>query len=117
MPTPAENLVSNKRNPFSVGDAVFHPNSGRRGLVKEVSTKWVKFDVFGVTLPGGKTQTVRYSYRTLLMVATRQQMYQKALAMKQAADAAEAVAKTPVGRLVRFAKKVFPFGKTQNARK
>lgn len=108
QPRRTESVVSSKRNPFNVGDAVIHPNSGRKGIVKDVNRKWVKFDVYGVTLPGNKRLTVRYAWRNLEMVMPFEQMVEKAKAMRAKAEAGN----KPMARLGRWVNNIFSTKKT-----
>ncbi len=103
---PAERIVSSKKNPFRVGDAVRHPISGHKGIVKEVSSTIVKFDVFGLALPGGRRMTVRYSWRKLEMVATREQLFERVKALQAEIDAAG----KPAAKVKGFFRRFFPKG-------
>lgn len=75
-----------KINPISLGDAVFHPGTGQKGLVVEVRGQLVKFELIGVASPDGKQQYATYSCKKLKIVARWAEVLAGALALKQEAD-------------------------------
>lgn len=92
-----------RKNPFRVGDAVLHPSSQQRGIVKEVSADWIRVHVFGKTLPGGKPYVARYSFRKVALLATREQLFQRAMELKRQQE----MAQTPVGRIATWIKNIW----------
>lgn len=70
----APNLA--KKNPFRIGDAVVHLPSQQKGLIIDTRHDWVKFEVIGQIGPGGKRKVVRFGYRKVNLLATREQIQQ-----------------------------------------
>lgn len=60
-----------KNNLFRIGDAVAHPSSRQRGIVVDVRHDWVKFEAIGITGYKGKPVYRRFSYRKLVLLATK----------------------------------------------
>ncbi|RTL04785.1 hypothetical protein EKK58_09705 [Candidatus Dependentiae bacterium] len=65
-----------KKNPFRIGDAVVHLPTQQKGLIVDTRHDWVKFEVIGQIGPGGKRKVVRFGYRKLNLLATREQIQQ-----------------------------------------
>lgn len=87
-----------RKNPFRVGDAVYHDGTKYRGIVKEVHADWVRMHVFGKTAPGGKPYLARFAYRKLSLIATREALMARALELKKQQDAAN----KPIERIARW---------------
>lgn len=96
-------VVIAKRNRFRVGDAVYHPGTKYRGIVREVKGTWVRFQVFGKTAPGGKPFTARFAHTKLLMLATREQLMARAIEMKRQHESAQ----KPLGRVAAYIRKLW----------
>lgn len=65
-----------KKNPFRIGDAVVHLPTQQKGLIVDTRHDWVKFEVIGQISPGGKRKVVRFGYRKVNLLATREQVQQ-----------------------------------------
>lgn len=92
-----------RSNPFRVGDAVFHPGTGQRGIVREVRNTWVRFQVFGKTAPGGKPYWARFTHTKLRMLATREQLIAHAMKLKRQHEQSQ----KPLGRVAAYIRKLW----------
>lgn len=75
--------------------------------MKEISSKWVKFDVFGQTLTGGRRYTVRYSWRKVEMVMPREAVIERAQKIQQ--EMAEQ--NKPMAKVARWIRNLIPGAK------